>query len=268
LTLAVGDPGGAHPGQQVEVGLVFGQHHRVVRQRGELLPQRRQHLVVVGVALGDQPGSPPGRNLTYPPVQGPQAHGRTAQPLPEPTDCPCRGFGQQPQDPLAKPWATQAGPARAGSVGQAGDPVGVVAADPAAHGGWVGAQQVGDGAGAVAALREQDHDQAGGDAVGAVQQPGHVAGAAGAGRAGGIGVHAGGTHTGGGLVGRLVCESFERPTRLLRVVARLPLRRYEENRWSPAWPAERWSGLRNGKQLPRTLDPLQRMGPVVLHCDV
>src|SRR5207247_4855990 len=43
--------------------------------------------------------------------------------------------------------------------------------------------------------RQQDHDQAAGDAVGAVQQTGHLAGAAGG--AGGVGVHAGGTHTGG-----------------------------------------------------------------------
>jgi hypothetical protein len=30
LPSASGDPGGPHPGQQVDVGLVLGQHHRTV----------------------------------------------------------------------------------------------------------------------------------------------------------------------------------------------------------------------------------------------
>jgi hypothetical protein len=50
-------------------------------------------------------------------------------------------------------------------------------------------------------LGEQDHQQAAADAVGAVQQAHQVAGVGG--WAGGFGVHAGGTHTGGGLVGSL-----------------------------------------------------------------
>jgi hypothetical protein len=64
------------------VGLVFGQHHRARGQLVELLVQVSQDLVAVGVALGDQPGPPPGCDLTHAPVQGPQRHGGTAQPLP------------------------------------------------------------------------------------------------------------------------------------------------------------------------------------------
>jgi hypothetical protein len=101
-----------------------------------------------------------------------------------------------------KPPAAQPGSARPGPVGQAGRAVGVVAVDPAAHGRRVTAQQLGDGGRRPVLARQQDHDQAGADAVGAVQQPGHIARATG--RAGGFGVHAGGTHTSGGLVGSAV----------------------------------------------------------------
>ena len=67
--------------------------------------------------------------------------------------------------------------------------------DPAAHGGGVAAEQPGDLARGPAVLGEQYHHQAAADAVGAVQQAQQIA------EAGGVGVHAGGTHTGGGLVG-------------------------------------------------------------------
>jgi hypothetical protein len=66
------------------VGLILSQHHRAVGQVAELLVQGVQDLVAVGVALGDQAGSPPVGDLAHAPVQGPKAHGRAAQPLVEP----------------------------------------------------------------------------------------------------------------------------------------------------------------------------------------
>jgi hypothetical protein len=68
---AVRDPGGADPGQQVDVGLVLGQHHRARRQVGDGLADGGDDLVGVGGALGDQPGPSPGRDLADAPVQGP-----------------------------------------------------------------------------------------------------------------------------------------------------------------------------------------------------
>jgi hypothetical protein len=59
LAGALEDPGRPHPGQQVEVGLVLGQHHRAGGQLADGLAQVGHDLVVVGVALGDQPGPPP-----------------------------------------------------------------------------------------------------------------------------------------------------------------------------------------------------------------
>lgn len=73
------------------------------------------------------------------------------------------GFGEELADPAGEPRAAQAGPARAGPVGQGGDTVGVVAVDPAAHRDRVAAQRFGDGTGGPAALGQQDHDQAGRD---------------------------------------------------------------------------------------------------------
>jgi hypothetical protein len=228
----MGDPGGPHPGQQVDVGFVFGQDHRTLGQLVDRLPQRGQGVVAVGVALGDQPRPPPASDLAGAPVQGPQRHGGTAKPLPEPQDRPRVGFGQQPADPLAEPGAAQPRSASSGPVGQPGDPVLVVAVDPAAHGGRVAAQQLGDRSRRPAAVRQQDHDQAGAQAVGAMQHAEHVAGTPG--RAGAVGVHAGGTHTDGGLVGSFGVWKLQRPTRLLRATARPPPSRNEQNFWSPA----------------------------------
>src|SRR4029453_18966896 len=124
------------------------------------------------------------------------------------TSRPRFGFGQQSTDPLAEPWAAQPRSAPAGSIFKPGNAVLVVAVDPAAHGGRVIAQQLGDCRGRPALARQQDHDQARSDAVGAVQQAGHVAGAAGgSGGASEGGVHAGGTHASDGLVGCLVGSS-------------------------------------------------------------
>jgi hypothetical protein len=52
-----------YPGQQVDVGLVLGQHHSVLGEVTELLAQASQHLLAVGVALGDQAGPTPGGDL-------------------------------------------------------------------------------------------------------------------------------------------------------------------------------------------------------------
>jgi hypothetical protein len=128
--------------------------------------QAGEDLVAVGVALGDQAGPPPLGDLTDPPVQGPQRHGGTAQPLIEPRDRPGLGLGQQPADPLGEPGAAQSRTASSGPVGQPDDPVLVVAVDPAAHRGRVTAQQFGDRGRRPTMVRQQDHDQAGADAVG------------------------------------------------------------------------------------------------------
>jgi hypothetical protein len=61
------------------MGLVLGQHDRALGQPGDGLPECGQDLVAVGVALGDQPRSPPGRHLADASVQGVQADGGAAQ---------------------------------------------------------------------------------------------------------------------------------------------------------------------------------------------
>jgi hypothetical protein len=112
----------------------------------------------------------------------------------EQRDGPGPRLGQEPTDTIAQSWAAEAGSARSGPVGKAVGAVAVVAMHPAAHGARVAAQQLGDGGRRPAVLREQDHDQPAADTVRAVQQAKHVAGIAR--RAGALGVHAGGTHTG------------------------------------------------------------------------
>jgi hypothetical protein len=152
LALPLDDPGGTDPGEQVDVGLVFGQHDRAVEQVADLLLQVGEDLVAVGVALGDQLGPPPGRDLADAAVQGVQAHGGVAKPLVEPSDRPCLRLGQQPQDLLAEPWAAKPGPTGTGSILKHGNPMGVVAVDPAPHGGGVATQQFSDRAGGLAVL--------------------------------------------------------------------------------------------------------------------
>jgi hypothetical protein len=80
LAGSTGDPGGPHPGEQVEVGLVFGQDDRAVGQVPELLVQLGEGLVAVRVALADRPGPPPGGDLADPPAQGALADGWSASP--------------------------------------------------------------------------------------------------------------------------------------------------------------------------------------------
>jgi hypothetical protein len=130
LTLPSQDPGGPHPGQQVDVGLVFGQHDGVVGQVAELLVQGGEDLVAVGVASCDQAGPPPCGDLADTAVQGPLADGEAAQPLPHPADGPGLGLAEQPADPLAEPGAAQPWPAAAGPVGQGGSAVVLVADAP------------------------------------------------------------------------------------------------------------------------------------------
>jgi len=87
-----GDPGGPHPGQQVDVGLILGQHHRTVGQVADLLLQVGEDLVAVGVALGDQAGPPPGCDRAHPTVQGVQTELWAAQRVPQPGDGPGAGL--------------------------------------------------------------------------------------------------------------------------------------------------------------------------------
>ena len=96
------------------MGLVLGQHHRTLGQVAEVLVQLSKDLVAVGVALGDQPGPTPGGDLADPATQRGLADGWPAQLLPKSADRPGLGLGEQPQDALAQPWATQPGPARSG----------------------------------------------------------------------------------------------------------------------------------------------------------
>jgi hypothetical protein len=129
------------------MGLVLGQHDRAIGKFGDGVAQPGQDLVRIGVALGDQPGPPPAGDLADPPAQGALADGRSAQPLPSPSDCPGLGLGEQPAEPLAKPVATPARPTRPWPVGKPVGAVGVVTVDPAAHRRRVAAQQASDGGG-------------------------------------------------------------------------------------------------------------------------
>ena len=176
------------------MGLILGQHHRALGQVGDGLAQRGQDLLPVGVALGDQSRSPPGRHLADAPVQGVQADSRAAQIQVQQRDGPGSWLGQQPADALAQPRAAQARSANSGPVAQSADAVLVVAVDPAADGRGIAAEQAGNLGCWPALLGQQDHDQPVADAVGAMQQAEQVAGIAGG--TGALGVHAGGTHTG------------------------------------------------------------------------
>jgi hypothetical protein len=89
----------------------------------------------------------------------------------------------------------------------------LVAADPAAYGRWVVAEQVGDLGCRPALLGAQDHEQAAGDAVGAVQQAQQAQQVAGvAGGAGRFGVHAGGRRLVAAWSGRCG-RKLQRPAR-------------------------------------------------------
>ena len=176
------------------MGLVLGQQHRPLGQVLELLAQPGQDLVAVGVAFGDQPRSPPGRHLADSSVQGVPADGGAAQVPVQQRDGPGPRLGQEPTDTIAQPWAAEPGSARSGPVAKAVGALAVGAMHPAAHGARVAAQQLGDGGRRPAVVGEQDHDQAAADPVGTVQQGEQVTWVAR--RAGALGVHAGGTHTG------------------------------------------------------------------------
>ncbi len=56
---AGGHPARADSGEQVEVGFVLGEHNGSGGQCGDAGLDRGAGGVVVGVALGDQPGTPP-----------------------------------------------------------------------------------------------------------------------------------------------------------------------------------------------------------------
>jgi hypothetical protein len=107
----------------------------------------------------------------------------------------------------------------------------LIAMDPAAHGRGVVAEQIGDLGCRLALLGEQDHDQAAGDPVRAVQQTQQVAMVVGG--AGGFGVHVGRTHTGGGLVGSVVLWKAS-ATREATSSALSRTHGYAQNFWPPA----------------------------------
>jgi hypothetical protein len=104
------------PGQQVQVGLILGQHDRPLRQLGDALTECGQGRLAVGVAACHQPGPPPPGHLAHPAAQGGKADRGAAQPLVEPGDRPRSWLGQQAQDALGEPRAATAWPARAGLV--------------------------------------------------------------------------------------------------------------------------------------------------------
>jgi hypothetical protein len=219
LASAEGDPSGPDPGQQVDMRLVLGQHDRALGQLPDGLVEAGQHRLPGGVTLGNQARPPPLGDLADPPVQSPQGYGGPAEPLIEPRDRPGPGLGQQPADPLGEPGAAQPGSAGSGPVGQPDHPILVVAMDPAAHRGRVAAQQLSDRRRRPTMVRQQDHDQAGANAVAAGQQPGHVAGqAAGQER---LAYTLGERILSAASSGRLVWK-LQRPTRLLRALPPTP----------------------------------------------
>jgi hypothetical protein len=219
LTAAVGGPGRADPGQQVDVGLVLGQHGRAVGKLGDGVAQPSQDLVAVGITLGDQPGPPPAGHLADPAAQ--------------------RGLaaGGRPRVDHSRPIVhALADPAAGGAAGQGeGSPAEAdltVAGRQARRcrgcctGGSSGAPSPsrspagGDGGGRQAVVGQQDHDQTQAGAVRVVQQAQQVAGAAC--RTGRVGVHAGGRILRAAPSGRLCCRRLQRPARLLHPVRSSP----------------------------------------------
>ena len=181
------------------------------------MAQVGQHLLAIRVALGDQVRTPPAGDLPDASTQRALAEGGSAKPLPQPADRPGLGLVQQPQDALVQAGAAQRWPASSGPVAQPAGAVGVVAVDPAAHRARVAAQQLGDGRRRQAMVGQQDHDQAQGGAVRAVEQAQQVARTGGG--AGGVGVHAvGGRILQAASSGRLCCGRLQRPARLLHLV--------------------------------------------------
>jgi hypothetical protein len=127
--------------------------------------------------------------------------GRVGQAAATAADRPGLGLVQQRQDALVQAGAAQRWPASSGPVAQPAGAVWVVAVDPAAHRARVAAQQLGDGRRRQAMVGQQDHDQAQGGAVRAVEQAQHVVRR----RRGQEGLaYTWGTHTAGGLVGSAV----------------------------------------------------------------
>ncbi len=116
-------------------------------------------------------------------------------------------------------WCRRGCPAVAGQLG-AGRPArwcrGGCSGGPTAHRARVAAQQLGDGRRRQAMVGQQDHDQAQGGAVRAVEQAQQVARTDGG--AGGVGVHAGGRILQAASLGRLCCGRLQRPARLLHLV--------------------------------------------------
>jgi hypothetical protein len=175
LAGAAGDPGGPHPGQQVEVGLVLGQHHRP--SGSPAMAWRRS------ASTCSRSGSP----LATRRGRRQQATCRTRRRsvrwlrAGRPSRCHSRpivqvlGWSSNLRMRWCRRGAAQRWPASSGPVAQPAGAVGVVAVDPAAHRARVAAQQLGDGRRRQAMVGQQDHDQAQGGAVRAVEQAQQVA---------------------------------------------------------------------------------------------
>jgi hypothetical protein len=82
-SLALDDPGRAHPGQQVGVGLVLARDHRPLGQGRDRLVEGCQLGCLLGVTLGHQSGSAPVGPFPHPPGEGGQGHRRETQPSPQ-----------------------------------------------------------------------------------------------------------------------------------------------------------------------------------------
>jgi hypothetical protein len=178
------------------------------------------------------PAPPPGRGHPWQPGEAP-ATGRPRGPAGAESARTWRaGRAVDRAEGSSRPWA---GPAASGSAGRAGScPAGVGrlgagrparSPRPGCSGGSSGALWLGR---SPAARRSRsaandgataNHDQAGANAVGAVQRTEHVAGTAG--RAGAVSEHAGGRILSAASSGRLVWK-LQRPTRLLRALPPTP----------------------------------------------
>jgi hypothetical protein len=89
--------------------------------------------LAVGIAHGDQAGSPPAGHLADLPTQRALTELGSAELGPQPTDRPPGRSSEQPADALAKAGTTQPRPAHSWPVGKPAGAVGVVAVNPAAH---------------------------------------------------------------------------------------------------------------------------------------
>jgi hypothetical protein len=189
-------PAGADPGEEVEVGFVFGEDDRPGGQGGDLVADAGADLVVVGDAFGDESGPGPAGLFTGAAVDGAQAHVRPAEGPPDAGGGPGFRGVEQPMDTVAQTAAAQPGPAGAGPVREPVESFQVVPDDPPPYRTRVEVQYVGDLGGGHATGGQQDHHRPGGDPP-LLVQGGDEFGVL---LVGQVGVDVGRAHTGRGLV--------------------------------------------------------------------